>query len=378
MWSNLDRSWMARALAEALRGQGSVEPNPMVGAVVVRDAKVVGVGHHEQFGGPHAEVHALARAGPLASGATLFVTLEPCCHQGKTPPCTEAIVRAGISRVVAAMRDPFPKVDGGGASRLIGAGIDLSMGLMAEEARRLNGPYLKRLATGLPYVTAKWAMTLDGKTAASSGDSRWITGPRSRGMVHEVRGRMDAILVGIGTALADDPMLDARPPGPRVAARVVLDNSARLPTVGRLARTARDVPVWVAVNDRAPSVRRLDLEALGCEILEFPGSETVPIVGLLEELGRRGVTNLLVEGGGTVLGTFLDARAVDEVDVFLAPIIEGGSHRFSPARGTGFSTMAEALRLDRHEVSVIDGDVRLRGLVPAAWRSSFALDDPLQ
>ena len=376
MGPDLDRSWMARALAEAERGRGSVEPNPMVGAVVVRESRVVGVGHHERFGGPHAEVNALARAGDLAAGATLYVTLEPCCHHGKTPPCTDAILRAGVARVVAAMRDPFPKVDGGGAAILRGAGVEASMGLMSDEARRLNGPYLKRLATGLPYVTAKWAMTLDGKTAASSGDGRWISGARSRALVHEVRGRMDAILVGIGTAMADDPMLNARPPGPRVPARVILDNAARLPLDGQLARTAREVPVWVAVTDRAPSGRRLALEALGCEILPFPGEGSVPIVPLLEELGRRAVTNLLVEGGGTVLGAFLDARAVDEVDVFIAPIVEGGSHRFSPARGAGCSTMAEALRLDRHEVGVIDGDVRLRGTLPGAWRSSFALDDP--
>ena len=376
MGPELDRSWMARALAEADRGRGSVEPNPMVGAVVVRDSKVVGVGHHERFGGPHAEVNALARAGDLASGATLYVTLEPCCHQGKTPPCTDAILRAGIARVVASIRDPFPKVDGGGAAILRGAGVEVSMGLMAVEARRLNGPYLKRLATGLPYVTAKWAMTLDGKTATGSGDSRWISGPRSRALVHEVRGRMDAILVGIGTALADDPMLDARPPGPRVPARVILDSSARLPIDGRLAGTAREVPVLVAVTDRAAPGRRVALEALGCELLPFPGDGSVPIVPLLEELGRRGVTNLLVEGGGAVLGAFLDARAVDEVDVFIAPIVEGGSGRFTPARGAGAPSMAEALRLDRHEVVVIDGDVRLRGTLPGAWRSAFALDDP--
>jgi diaminohydroxyphosphoribosylaminopyrimidine deaminase/5-amino-6-(5-phosphoribosylamino)uracil reductase len=337
---------------------------------------VVGVGHHERFGGPHAEVVALARAGEQARGSTLFVTLEPCCHHGKTPPCTDAILRAGVTRVVAAMRDPFPKVDGGGALRLRSAGVEVEFGPMADEARRLNGPYLKRLATGLPYVTAKWAMTLDGRTATRTGDSRWISGPRSRSLVHETRGRMDAIAAGIGTVLADDPELTARPPGPRAAARLVLDGAARLPIDGRLARTAREVPVWVAVTDRAPVDRRLALEAVGCEMLTFPGEGAVPILGLLEELGRRGLTNLMVEGGGAVLGSFLDAGQVDEVDVFLAPIIEGGSHSYSPARGLGFATMAEALWLDRPEVQVIDGDVRVRGTLARAWRSAFALDDP--
>ena len=376
MQPGLDRSWMSRALAEAERGRGSVEPNPMVGSLIVADSKVVGVGHHERFGGPHAEVFALARAGHLARGATLYVTLEPCCHHGKTPPCTDAILQAGIARVVAAMRDPFPKVDGGGASRLRSSGVEVEVGLMADEARRLNGPYLKRLATGQPYVTAKWAMTLDGKSATSSGDSRWISGPRSRALVHEVRGRMDAILAGIGTVLADDPMLNARPPGPRTPARVILDSEARLPTESQLARTARDIPVWLAVTARAPLDRRRDLESLGCEILAFPVEGPVPIEPLLVELGRRGVTNLLVEGGGTTLGGFLDAGAVDEVDVFLAPLVEGGSHAFSPARGIGPSSMAEALRLDRHEVSQVDGDVRIRGTIPRPWRSTFALDDP--
>ena len=362
-----DRPWMLRALAEAQRGRGAVEPNPMVGAVVVRDGRLVAVGHHGRFGGPHAEVVALAAAGDAARGASLYVTLEPCCHVGKTPPCTEAVIRAGIARVVAAMLDPFPEVAGAGFARLREAGIAVESGLEADAARRLNAPYLKRLATGLPFVTAKWAMTLDGKTAAASGDSRWISSPRSRALVHELRGRMDAIAVGIGTALADDPELTARPPGPRRAARLVLDGAARLPLGAQLARTARAIPVWVAVTGRAPSERCAALEALGCELLRLPGTGPVPIRPLLEELGRRGATNLLVEGGGTVLGAFLDAGQVDAVDVFLAPLVEGGSHPFSPARGTGPATMAGALRLVRHEVSLIDGDVRVRGTFDRPW-----------
>jgi diaminohydroxyphosphoribosylaminopyrimidine deaminase/5-amino-6-(5-phosphoribosylamino)uracil reductase len=348
----------------------------MVGAAVVADGRIVGVGHHEHFGGPHAEVFALDRAGPLAAGATLYVTLEPCCHHGKTPPCTEAILGSGVSRVVAAMKDPFPKVDGGGLSRLRSEGIEVEVGLMAEQALRLNGPYLKRLATGLPYVTAKWAMTLDGKTATTSGDSRWISGPRSRSLVHETRGRMDAILVGIGTVLADHPMLDARPPGPRIAARVILDSQGRLPLDGRLVATARQIPVWVAVTDRAPSDRIDALEKMGCEVLRFNGLGPVPILPLLGELGRRRITNLLVEGGGMVLGAFLDAGQVDEVDAFIAPLVEGGSHPFSPFRGEGQRLMGNALRVDRPEISVIDGDVRIRGILPQSWRTAFALDEP--
>src|SRR5437764_9933585 len=218
----METAWMRRALELAERGRGFAEPNPLVGAVLVKDGRIVGEGWHERFGQAHAEIHALAQAGAAARGATCYVTLEPCCHHGKTPPCTDAVLRAGVARVVAAMRDPFPKVDGGGARRLRSAGVEVEFGLMGDEARRLNGPYLKRLATGLPYVTAKWAMTLDGRTATRTGDSRWISGPKSRSMVHETRGRMDVIAAGIGTVLADDPELTARPPGPRTAVRLIL------------------------------------------------------------------------------------------------------------------------------------------------------------
>lgn len=376
MGTDQDAFWLRRALAEAERGRGSVEPNPMVGAVVVRNGIAVGVGHHERFGGPHAEVVALGRAGGAAAGATLYVTLEPCCHHGKTPPCTDAVLGSGVARVVVAMRDPFPKVDGGGARRLREAGVIVEMGVEQDAARRLNAPYLKRLVTGLSYVTAKWAMTLDGRTAVASGDSRWISGPRSRALVHEVRGQMDAIAVGIGTVLADDPDLTVRPSGPRIPARVILDGEARLPLDGRLARSARSVPVWVAVSDRAPADRLLALENLGCSILAFPGDGPIPIEPLLAELGRRGVTNLLVEGGGRVLGAFLDAGQVDAVDVFIAPKVEGGSHDHGPARGLGVATMAEALRVEHREVSLIDGDVRVRGAFPRPWQAAINLDDP--
>lgn len=355
--------WMRRALAEAGRGLGAVEPNPMVGAVIVRDGRPVSAGHHARFGGPHAEVVALEQAGEAARGATIYVTLEPCCHRGKTPPCTEALLRAGVARVVAAMRDPFPKVDGGGFARLAEAGVEVEFGLLEAEARRLNAPYLKRLATGRPYVIAKWAMTLDGKIAARTGRSAWISGARSRALVHEVRGRMDAIVIGVGTAVADDPMLTARPPGPRVATRVVLDASARLPTDARLVRTAREVPVLIATGDRAPRDRVDGLIAVGCDVLALPESAPgrVAIGPLLEELGLRRMTNILVEGGGRVLGSFFDAGEVDEVDIFLAPIIEGGTHDFAPVRGLGVDAIGDALRLESIEVSRVDEDVRIRG-----------------
>ncbi|MHC5543537.1 RibD family protein, partial [Singulisphaera rosea] len=222
--------------------------------------------------------------------------------------------------------------------------------------------------TGRPYVTAKWAMTLDGKTATSTGDSRWISGPRSRSLVHETRGRMDAILVGIGTAQADDPELTARPPGPRKGVRIVLDSAGRLSPTSKLVQTARDIPVWVAVTQRASSERLEALKKAGCEILAFPGTGSVPVVTLLEELGRRGMTNLLVEGGGRVLGAFLDAGQVDAVDVFIAPLVEGGTPAYTPAQGAGHPSMDQAARLERHDVQVIDGDIRIVGTFAPSWR----------
>lgn len=365
--SDADLIWMRLALAEAARGRGAVEPNPMVGASVVRDGVLVGLGHHACFGGPHAEVAALAAAAGSARSATLYVTLEPCCHHGKTPPCTDAVLAAGVSRVVAAVRDPFPRVAGGGIQRLREAGLTVEVGLEREAALRLNAPYFKRLLTGRPYVTAKWAMTLDGKTATASGDSRWISSARSRALVHQTRGCMDGILVGIGTALADDPELTARPPGPRRPVRIVLDSAARLPRESRLARSAREVPVWVAVNERAPADRCKTLRTLGCELLEFAGRGAIPVEPLLDELGRRRLTNLLVEGGGHVLGAFFDAGAVDAVDAYVAPIIEGGTHGHHPALGAGCSLMAQTRRLDRHEISNIDGDIRIQGTFPQPW-----------
>lgn len=365
--AEIDLIAMRRALAEAARGLGFVEPNPMVGAVIVRDGKIVAAGHHARFGGPHAEIVALEAAGEAARGATLVVTLEPCCHFGKTPPCADAVIAAGISRVVAAMRDPFPRVSGGGFDRLRAAGIAVEVGLLQDEARELNASFLKRVATGLPFVLAKWAMTLDGKTATSSGDSRWISGERSRAIVHETRGRMDGILIGIGTALADDPALTARPAGPRVPARIILDPAARLPLDGKLVRTARQTPVLVAVTGRASMESTNALAHAGCEILRFDGEGRVPIDPLLRELGSRGMANLLVEGGGRVLGAFLDAGEVDAVDVFIAPKFAGGSPNFVPAWGVGVKEMAQAWRLIRTDVSVIDGDVRVQGLIASPW-----------
>jgi diaminohydroxyphosphoribosylaminopyrimidine deaminase / 5-amino-6-(5-phosphoribosylamino)uracil reductase len=349
-----DADGMARALALAERGRGFVEPNPLVGAVVVRDGRLVGEGWHQRYGQAHAEVNALAVAGESARGAALYVTLEPCCHFGKTPPCTDAIIRAGVARVVAAMSDPFPQVSGKGAELLRQAGIVIEVGLCEAEARRLNAPYLKLLARGRPYVHAKWAMTLDGKIATRTGDSKWISNEASRRRVHELRGRMDAIVVGVGTVLADDPLLTARPPGPRTAVRVVLDHHGRTPTTSKLAQTARATPTWI-VTTGEPALR---LGALGCEVHSLPG-----VGALLDEMGRRRMTNVLVEGGASVLGSFLDAGAIDEVHVFVAPRLAGGAGAKTAITGTGVERIAEAFLLSPARIELIGDDVYLHG-----WR----------
>jgi diaminohydroxyphosphoribosylaminopyrimidine deaminase/5-amino-6-(5-phosphoribosylamino)uracil reductase len=350
-----DAAWMRRALALAERGRGAVEPNPMVGAVIVRDGVVVGEGYHARYGHAHAEVNALAQAGELARGATLYVTLEPCCHFGKTPPCTDAILRAGIARVVAAMADPFPQVSGRGADLLRQAGVAVEVGLCAAQARALNAPYLKLLATGRPFVHAKWAMTLDGKIATRRGDSRWISGPESRQRVHELRGLMDAIMVGAGTVRTDDPLLTARPPGPRTPSRIVLTTTADLPPDCQLLRTAKAVPVLIAHTQELAPDCRARYESAGCELLRISG-----LAGLLDELGRRRMTNVLVEGGASVLAALLAEGLADLLHVFIAPKLIGGQAALSPVGELGVETMAQTpgLRIDTLERSGADVYIR--------------------
>ena len=352
--AELDAWHMRRALELAERGQGSVEPNPMVGCVIARGAEIIGEGWHRAFGQPHAEVEALRLAGHRASGATMYVTLEPCCHHGKTPPCTQAVIRAGIRRVVVTMRDPFPLVAGQGIAELENAGIEVSVGLMEQEARFLNAPYIKLVSENRPWVIAKWAMTLDGKIATCTGDSRWISCEISRDFVHRLRGRVDAVIVGIGTAQADNPLLTARPPGPRTAVRIVLDSLGRLPLDSQLVQTAREIPVLVAVSPQAPSDRRNQLESHGCEVFECNGdSHAERLLALLDELGRRRMTNVLFEGGSKVFGTLFDHHLVDEVHVFIAPKIVGGDNGRTPVAGIGVECLAHAqgLRVIRCEKS---------------------------
>ncbi|MBL8850826.1 MAG: bifunctional diaminohydroxyphosphoribosylaminopyrimidine deaminase/5-amino-6-(5-phosphoribosylamino)uracil reductase RibD [Planctomycetaceae bacterium] len=355
---------MRRALELAAQWGGYVEPNPCVGAVVVDDRlQLISEGAHTKFGGPHAEVVALNAAGERARGATLYVTLEPCAHVGQTPACAPRVIASGIRKVVVCTPDPAPHTAGRGLQLLREAGIEIETELLAEEGRRLIAPFTKLMTRGLPWVHAKWAMTLDGKLATRTGDSKWISSEESRRIVHELRGRMDAIIVGIGTALADDPLLTARPPGPRTPVRIVVDSEARLPLGSQLVRTAHEASVIVAVSHRASVERCAQLARAGVEVLRLDDGHHVPLHMLLSELGQRRMTNVLVEGGSRLLGSCLDGQLIDEVHAFIAPTLAGSIDAFSPIGGEGIAHMPDALRLVNVNVQHPGGDVYVRGYV---------------
>lgn len=357
-----DIQYMRRALELARLGLGRTSPNPAVGAVIVRDGRVVGEGYHQKAGTPHAEIHALRAAGEAARGATLYVTLEPCCHYGRTPPCTEAIKGAGIRRVVAAMADPNPKVAGGGFQDLRRAGIEVETGLLEDEARRLNEAFIKYITTGRPWVTMKVAMTLDGKIATRTGASRWITGPESRLKAHELRDTHDAVLVGIGTVLADDPALTTRLPGNRGRdpVRVILDSRLRIPLTAKVLHLPSSAPTLVATTAAAPAEVRERLQAMGVEVLIFPEEDgRVAWEPLLAELAGRQLTSILVEGGAGVNASALACGVVDKVVTFIAPKIFGGLAAPGPVGGEGVATPGEAWQLEGMEATPCGDDVML-------------------
>ncbi len=358
----MDRRWMARALKLAAQGEGFVEPNPMVGAVVVRDGRVVGEGWHARFGGPHAEVMALEAAGKQARGADLYVTLEPCCHHGKTPPCTQAILAAGIDRVFVGQQDPFPLMNGQGIAELRSRGLTVEQGILESECAALNAPFCKRVTQGLPWVIAKWAMTWDGRIAPSEGDSRWISNSASRAVAHRLRGRVDAILVGRGTVLQDNPLLTVRPPGPRTPTRIVLDSSGQLPLDCQLLQTLEQGPLLVAVGPHADETQLRQLRSAGCEVWQASASErSRRCRELLTELAQRGMTNLLVEGGAGVLGAFFDADLIDECHLFLGPKLVGGENALGPIGGQGRPRMQLAGQLQHLTFEVLGDDLHAHG-----------------
>lgn len=369
---------MKRALALARCAAGRTSPNPAVGAVVVKNGRIVGEGYTQPPGGPHAEVVALAQAGAAATGATMYVTLEPCCHFGRTPPCTKAIVAAGIAAVEIATLDPNPRVDGRGCAELEAAGVRVRVGQGAVEARRLNEAFAKFIATGLPFVTLKWAMTLDGKIASRTGHSRWVTGETARRWVHQLRDVSDAIVVGANTVIADDPELTVRLPAEegspcrpaRQPLRVVVASRGRLPLASRLFSPELAPGTVIATTTAADPEWQRQVRDRGAEVLVLPDcAGRVDLRALLVELGRRERMAVLVEGGGVLSAALLQAGLVDRVCAFLAPKIIGGTAAPSPVAGEGLERMDQAIRLERLQVQRLDEDVLLIGY-PAPPRSS--------
>jgi diaminohydroxyphosphoribosylaminopyrimidine deaminase / 5-amino-6-(5-phosphoribosylamino)uracil reductase len=359
---------MARALALARRGLGETNPNPMVGCLVVKDGRVVGESFHRRAGGDHAEVGALRRAGAAAKGATLYVTLEPCAHQGRTPPCAPLVAAAGVRRAVVAIRDPNPAVDGAGLRALRRAGIAVSVGVAAAEARELNERFLVAAPGHRPFVLLKAAVTLDGRIATAGRRSRWITSPRQRAAARALRRLHDGVAVGIGTVLADDPMLL---PSPAVERAFVFDSRLRLPLDSRLARSARRWPVWV-VTRAGNSRRRAALESKGVMVLDVAGrGGPVPLVPALQALRRRGVWSLMVEGGSELLGSFLAARAFDQLALFRAPLLLGGRGSLPAFGGPDPRRVAAAVRMTRIERPLVPREAARAGLFEA-WRPAFS------
>lgn len=357
----MDELYMKQALMLAAQGLGRTSPNPVVGAVIVADGSIVGQGWHQAAGTPHAEVHALAQAGRLARNATLYVTLEPCCHHGRTGPCTDAIIAAGVKRVVVAMTDPNPLVRGKGIQKLRQHGLEVLEGVCAAEAAQLNEVFIKWIATGLPFGVLKTAITLDGKIATYTGHSKWITSERSREYVHGLRNMYDAILVGIGTVLADDPSLTTRlPGGGKNPIRVIVDSKGRIPLEAKLLCDC-EAPVIIAVGPEAPAAKLAALQAKGAEVLTLPlvAGRGVSLRHLFVELGQRNITSILVEGGAEVNASVLAENVVDKVHWFIAPKIIGGKTAPGPVGGLGLSDMAQATVLEDMQVKNIGKDILL-------------------
>lgn len=360
----LDRLYMRRAIELARKGAGQVAPNPLVGAVIVKEGRVIGEGWHAVFGGPHAEVHAISNASESVAGSTIYVTLEPCSHHGKTPPCAEALVSHGFKRVVVAMEDPNPLVAGRGIDLLKSSGIEVTLGVLEEEAKQLNAPFIKNMRTQMPFCVMKTGMTLDGKIATSTGNSRWITCEASRKMVHGLRHRYSGIMVGIGTVLADDPELTTRLEG--VAGidphRIVVDTRARIPLEARLLSLKSPAKTIVATTRLANPDKIKALEAVGAEIICTPLKEgQVDLTFLMLELAKRGIDSVLLEGGGTLNYNALKAGIVDQVLAFIAPKLLGGIHAKTPVEGQGVDTVDAGFMLENIKVTQVGTDILISG-----------------
>ncbi len=359
-----DEEYMQRALVLAVQAEGDTSPNPMVGCVIVdADGNIVGEGYHHKAGEPHAEVNALAEAKQLAQGATAYVTLEPCAHYGRTGPCCVALARAGIKKVVAACCDPNPKVAGQGLEYLRLQGIEVQTGVCEKEALRLNEKFFTWITKQRPFITLKYAMTLDGKIATAEGDSKWITGEEARTLAHRLRKQHDAVLVGIGTVLADDPELTTRMVRGKNPVRVVLDSSLRISLMATVLNPAAETIIFTAVE--ADAVKGEALNALpNVEVVRLPlVAGKLPVNEVISALAERGITSLLVEGGSSVHGAFVDAGLADRVCAFIAPKLIGGAKALSPIGGAGSELVADGWQLDEVEIKQLGSDIMVTGLV---------------
>ncbi|MBK6698099.1 MAG: bifunctional diaminohydroxyphosphoribosylaminopyrimidine deaminase/5-amino-6-(5-phosphoribosylamino)uracil reductase RibD [Myxococcales bacterium] len=357
----VDEAWMDRALAEAAKGHPS--PNPHVGAALVKGGELLGVAHHERAGEDHAEVAVIRAAGDKAHGATLYVTLEPCNHHGRTPPCTETILAAKIARVVVACRDPNPHVNGGGLDRLRAAGVEVVLGVRQGEAARIIGPWAKFVTQEIPHVSLKLAVSLDGRIATRTGASKWVTGPEARIRVHALRAAHDAVAVGIGTAIADDPRLTVRDAPGGSPVRVVFDTKLRIPRTSRLVETATQIPTWVVCSVDAESGAEAELAGRGVDIVRAPASAEgrIDMPSALRMLAARGIVSLLVEGGAELAGSILASRLADELHVFIAPSLLGPRGRPGAVDWAGPSTPAEAPYIHDPKWELVGNDAHVFG-----------------
>jgi diaminohydroxyphosphoribosylaminopyrimidine deaminase/5-amino-6-(5-phosphoribosylamino)uracil reductase len=360
--ASLDKKYMRRCLALAEKARGLTSPNPMVGAVIVKNHTVIGEGFHTKAGAPHAEVEALKRAGKAARGATLYVNMEPCCHYGKTPPCTDMIIKSGINKVCIAMQDPNPLVSGNGIKQLRKAGITVEQGLLKKEAGRLNEVFIKYIAKKRPFVVLKTAISLDGKIATYTGESKWITGEKARKYAHTLRSYYDAVLAGIGTVLKDDPLLNYRGSleTVRQPVRVIVDSSARIPIDCELIKTTKNIRTIIAVTKNAVASKLKKLTNTGAEVLLIQNQhDRVHLDDLLNKLGSMGISSVLVEGGGELNASFIGSDLVDKLLIFIAPKIIGGREAISFVQGKGVSHLRECPLYERPRIRRIGEDTLL-------------------
>lgn len=380
-----DRNYMKAALKLAEKGIGGVNPNPLVGAVIVKDQRIIGAGYHEQYKGPHAERNALASCGESPRGAVLYVTLEPCCHYGKTPPCTEAIIESGIRRVVIGSEDPNPLVSGKSVAILREQGIEVETAVLKEECDQLNQVFFHYITKHTPYVIMKYAMTMDGKIAAVSGESRWITGEAARRQVHKDRRRYAAVLAGMGTVLTDDPMLTCRLPNGRNPLRVICDTRLRTPLQSRLVRSAHEVPTILATccEDRE---RQKQYESFGCQVMVMPKAvprvmpkavprvmpkaQRIDLALLMQNLGARGIDSVVLEGGQELNWSALESHIVNKLQVYIAPKIVGGEKGKTPVGGSGVEQLSEAFGFSKPRIRRFGEDIMLESEVLSCLQGS--------